>query len=655
MKRACLKYTIMDENHLMRVHPNYRDKLSDHLKTNYSRMKKTDKIVRILPILFLLFTLSTSCQKGLEKALDRAADSRETLTGMLNDADKVRGMFNSCYAGVPKNRVYLYFWTSEEELTDNCFDPQGQSMGNWRSGLLTPSNAAVWAGEQTNTYTNTGIAWWGRYWGALRQCNLFIENVKNITVPIELLPQSDRDLMKEEAIALRAFYQFKLISMYGPLPFLDTSYEIDFTGWKELKRPTFDEASKKIAADLQGVIDRKIIPLKRDPTNTNDKYRMPLAFVYGLKSRVLLFNASPLYNPAGDIAKYETAAAAARQLLDLNVYTLEPLANTKRMYISNYNVDLEAVEVIWKGRERLSQLSNIAGMNLSATNPVRSNYSIAKSGETPSQEIVDCYEMKNGAMIIQNYDATHAKPTFTPEAIASGYDDVNNPYANRDARLSKDILYNGNYFGESYQLGSINVFTYLGAPGTGTNGNTTTGVATKTCTGYYFAKDRDPLWYGKGVTGDGNGRCYQFTVYMRIAEIWLNYAEALCGAGHFDDACTALDKTRLRAGQPSIKAVPGYQAGNLQWLMKRIYNERRVELVLEDSRFYDVRRWNLISNVNNNMVSIIIPEKVGSVYKYTRFPVPYVWACHNEKYKVLPIPLVDKNLLPGIYQPEAWR
>ncbi len=649
MKRAYLKTKITDENLLMRIPSGYK-------KTNCPLMKKTDKIIRFIPILFLLLTVTTGCQKSLEKALERAADSRETLTGMLSDADKVRGMFNACYGGVPNNRVYLYFWTSEEELTDNCIDPQPQSMGNWRSGLLTPSFAAVWATQSTtNAYTNTNVSWWGRYWGALRECNLFIENVKNITVPLELLPQSDRDLMKDEAMALRAYYQFKLISMYGPLPFLDTSYEIDFTGWKDLKRPTFDEAAKKIATDLQGIIDRKIIPLKRDPANVNDKYRMPLSFVYGLKSRVLLFNASPLYNSTGDVAKYEAAAAAAKQLLDLNAYTLEPLSNTKRMYISNYNVDLEAVEVIWKGRDRLSQLSNIAGMDLSKTNPVRCNYAIAKAGETPSQEIVDCYEMKNGALIIQNYDATHAKPTFTSEAIAAGYDDVNNPYANRDARLSKDILYNGNYFGESYQLGSINVFTYLGCPGTGTNGNTTTGSNLKTCSGYYFAKDRDPLWYGKGVSGDGNGRCYQFTVYMRIAEIWLNYAEALCGAGHFDEACNALDKTRLRAGQPSIKAVPGYQAGNLQWLMKRIYNERRVELVLEDSRFYDVRRWNLISDVNNNNVSIIIPEKVGTNYKYTRFPCPYVYSCFNEKYKVLPIPLADKNLLPGIDQPVAWQ
>lgn len=618
-------------------------------------MKRQNKIRHIIPLIFLFLFTTVSCEKAFDEALDRVSDSRETLEGMLNDADKVRGMFQACYQGIPKFRFYLYFWTSEEELTDNCFDAQGQSYEAWRSGSISPTNAAVWAGESGNIYSNTSSAWWGRYWGAIRYCNQFIENIDKTTVPLEQMPQAEKDLMREEAIALRAYYHLRLISMYGPLPFVDKNFTLDYDGWAELKRPTYNEVATKIASELQGVIDRGIIPLKRDPSNVNDKYRLPLGFVYGLKSRVLLYNASPLNNPTGDKAKYEAAAAAAKQFLDKNAYSLEPFANTKKMYISPYAVDLEAVEVIWRGRDVMNQLSNIAGMQLNLAVPKKSDYANFKAGETPSQEIVDCYEMKNGAMIIQNYDPTHAKPSFTPEAIAAGYDDVNDPYKNRDERLYRDILFNGSNFGESYQYGPITVLTYVGAPGTGTNGNTTSGNSKQTYTGYYFAKDRDPLWYGKGTAGQGHNRCTQHNIIMRYAEIWLNYAEALCGADKFNEACDALDKTRLRAGQPSIKAVPGYQAGNQAWLMKRIYNERRVELLLEDHRFYDVRRWNFISDVNNNTVSGILPEKVGTAYKYTRYQIPFVWACHNEKYKILPIPAVDQKLLPGLEQPDAWK
>ncbi len=621
-------------------------------------MKRNSLNFKVLPIVSLFLVMLVSCEKAFEEALDRADDSRETLEGVLSDYDKVRGMLSACYMGIPKNRSDLYFWTTEEELTDNAFDTQGQSYGNWTNGLLTPSFAAVWASSNAgNVYMNTTASWWGRYWGAIGHCNRFIGNIDKVTVPLEIFPQAERDMMKDEAIALKSYFYIKLISMYGPLPFFEEEIPLEFKGWGELTRPTYDEVAKRIADELQGVIDRKLIPLKRLSGSETDKARIPLSFVYGLKSRVLLYNASPLNNPTGDPAKYELAAAAAKQFLDLNAYSLEPFETTKKaLYNSPITEDVENVEVIWRGRDRLVQFSNVHGMDLSNAVPKRSNYSIHKTGETPSQEIVDCYELKTGEMIVENYDPSHAHPTFTAEALAAGYDDVNNPYVNRDDRFYRDIIFNGNYFGESYDLGPITVWTYLGAPGTGMNEVSTSGTNKKTSTGYYYGKDRDPVWYGSGTQSAGHNRCHQHTVLMRYAEIYLNYAEALCGANHFDEACAALDMTRLRANQPSIKAVPGYSAGNKEWLMKRIQNERRVELVLEDHRFYDVRRWDIISNVNNNTVSGMLVEKVdNNVFKHTRYQIPYVWACHNEKYKVLPIPLVDGKYLSGLQQPEAWR
>ncbi len=618
---------------------------------------KKQIINKLLSVSFiLLLIVQVGCEKAFEEALDRADDSRETLEGMLSDASKVRGMLSACYQGIPQDRTDIYFWSTEECLTDNAFDDQGQSVGNWRSGLLTPSFPAVWFNRNTgNPYTSaSGGSFWGRYWGGIRHCNTLIENVDNITVPLEELPQAERELMREEAIVLRAFYHIKLISMYGPLPFMEENLPVNFTGWEEMTRPTYDKVANRIADELQGVIDRGILPLKREAFNTNDKYRVPLGFAYGLKSRVLLYNASPLNNPEGDVQKYEAAAAAAKQFLDLGAYSLEPFENTADIYLAPIAQNLEATEVIWRGRANRKNINNVHGMNLTITEPKRSNHINFKAGETPTQEIVDCYELKNGALIIENYDATHANPTFTAEALAAGYDDKNDPYSNRDARFYRDILYNGSYYGESYQMGDITIWTYLGAPGTGSNGNVVSGNRKATFTGYYFKKTHDPSWYGTGTVGQANDRMNSYSILMRYAEIYLNYAEALCGAGHLDEACAALDMTRLRAGQPSIKNVPGYQA-NKEWLMKRIQNERRVELVIEDHRFYDVRRWDLISDQNNNTVSGMEIVKDGENFIHTRYQTPFVWECHNEKYKVLPIPLADKKLLPMMDQPAAWQ
>ena len=95
-------------------------------------MKRQNYIFYNISLTLLFLFTTVSCEKSFKEALDRVADSRETLAGMLNDATKVRGMFEACYEGIPANRMYLYFWTSEEELSDNCFDAMTQGMGNWR-------------------------------------------------------------------------------------------------------------------------------------------------------------------------------------------------------------------------------------------------------------------------------------------------------------------------------------------------------------------------------------------------------------------------------------------------------------------------------------------------------------------------------------------
>lgn len=620
-----------------------------------------DNIKRFRVIIIGFFLMSfVGCEDTFDEALSRADDSRETLEGVLSDPDKIYGMLNGCYMGIPLDRSDIYFWTTFESLTDNAFDIQGPSAAEWRSGLLATDYMPIVASRDPwNAYASHfpgGNGYWGRYWGAIRHCNTLISNIDNISVSLEQLPQEERELMLDEAIVLRAYYHHLLISMYGPLPFMDENMPVDFKGWGELERPTYDEISSRIAEELQKVIDKGNIPLKRDPNNVNDKYRVPLGFAYGLKSRVLLYNASPLNNPNRDVEKYEKAVAAAEQFLGLNEYSLEPFEETKKMYTSSIGENLEAREVIWRGRDRFNQLNYVHGMNLAEAEPAKSKYSNFKAGETPTQEIVDCYELKNGAMIIENYDETHANPTFTEDALAAGYDDVNNPYVNRDDRFYRDILFNGNYFGESYQMGPITVWTYEGAPGTGTNGISVSGDSKRTYTGYYYGKDRDPLFYGTGNVGMGTARCHAHSILMRYAEIYLNYAEALCGAGRFEEACDALNMTRLRANQPSIRDVPDYQAGDTDWLMERIRNERRVELVLEDHRFYDVRRWDLINHQNHNMISgMLIEKNENGGFTHKRYQTPFTWKCHNERYKVLPIPQVDKNLLHNMEQPEAWQ
>lgn len=606
-----------------------------------------------------------SCEDVFDKSLARVSDSRETFENILADATKVEGLFNSCYAGIEEHRYNIFNWVSFESLTDNAYDEKtGGSLGRWYFGRLSPSESCLRISTGVGNFGTSG-SYWGVYWGAIRACNTLINNMDNVTAPIDDLKQEDRDIMVDEARILRAFYHIRLLGMYGPIPFVTEAYSVNYDGWKTMTRPNYHDVAVAIANDLQEVIDNAKVPLKRDFGSINDKYRVPLSFAYGLKSRVLLYSASPLNNPEGDEAKYALAAEAAKQFIDLGIYSLEPFENTKKaLYNSQIGERVEEVEIIWRATNPFRNLSNISGLNLKETVPSIANQKGFRVGETPTQEIVDCYELKTGELIIENYDETHANPTFTTEALAAGYDDEKSPYANRDDRFYRDVLFNGNYFGQTYDGDSIVVYTYqeldpstnefVPVPGTGNNGPTVSGLKHQTYTGYYYAKDRNPRYYGRVAH---NEVCDQHSVLMRYAEIYLNFAEALCGSNQLDAACDALDMTRLRANQPPIKTVAGFTL-NKEWLMKRIYNERRVELVLEDHRFFDVRRWDVISNQNHNVISGMLAKKVSEgaePYTYSRYQVAFTWACHNERYKVLPIPAVDQKKMPLMLQPIAWQ
>lgn len=605
------------------------------------------------------------CEDVFEQSLDRVSDSRETFENILADANKVEGLFNSCYAGVAEHRAHIFNWVTFESLTDNAFDEKfGGSLGRWYFGRLSPSESALRISTGVGQF-GTGGSYWGVYWAAIRACNTLINNMDKVTAPLDDLPQEYRDVMVDEARILRAYYHIQLLGMYGPVPFITEAYSVNYDGWVTMTRPNYHDVALDIANDLQDVIDNGIVPIKRDPSRTQDKYRVPLAFAYGLKSRVLLYSASPLNNPEGDEAKYALAADAAKQFIDLGAYSLEPFENTKKaLYNSSINENVEAVEMIWRSKNPFRNLSNISGLNLKETVPSVANQKGFRVGEMPTQEIVDCYELKTGELIVESYDETHANPTFTAEALAAGYDDENSPYANRDARLYRDVLFNGNYFGQTYDGDSIIVDTYqyydsteqkyVPVPGTGNNGPVVTGLKHQTYTGYYFAKDRDPVFYGRQKH---QNLCNQHSVLMRFAEIYLNYAEALCGANQLEDACDALDMTRVRAKQPPIRTVAGFTLDK-EWLMERIYNERRVELLLEDHRFFDVRRWDVISNQQNNVISGMLAKKEegkDDKFEYSRYQIAFTWACHNEKYKILPIPASDQKNMPQMLQPEAWR
>jgi hypothetical protein len=119
---------------------------------------------------------------------------------------------------------------------------------------------------------------------------------------------------------------------------------------------------------------------------------------------------------------------------------------------------------------------------------------------------------------------------------------------------------------------------------------------------------------------------------FRLAEIYLNYAEAKFELGDEPTCRQYISLVRARVGMPPIPAsVTGDE------LRARLYNERRIEMAFEEQRFWDVRRWKIASEVENRpLYGIQIIKDINTGVK-TYTPVQYLVRTFLDKMYLLPI------------------
>ncbi|MBC7418160.1 MAG: RagB/SusD family nutrient uptake outer membrane protein, partial [Pedobacter sp.] len=208
----------------------------------------------------------------------------------------------------------------------------------------------------------------------------------------------------------------------------------------------------------------------------------------------------------------------------------------------------------------------------------------AWGGNLPMQNLVDDYQMANGKSI------TDASSGFDPQ----------NPYKNRDPRFYATILYNG----ASYRSNDIETFIPGGKDSKDGPSNWNTSK-----TGYYlkkFMNDALPINNPWDVAGT------QPWIYMRYAEVLLNYAEAQNEASGPDASVySAVNSIRKRAGMPDLPV------GLTQATMRQsIIAERRVELAFEEFRYYDVRRWKIADQTENVPAYGVEVDKSGNLVTY---------------------------------------
>jgi hypothetical protein len=509
------------------------------------------------------------------------------------------------------------------------FAPYGSSVGLYLIGDEAESN--LQSASAYNVIFQTGAvsainipddAWVTTY-ANIRRVNVFLKHL-----PTTPLSPSLQNRVSGEARFLRAWYYFILLKHYGGIPLIKDAV-FAATDTISGKRATFDECVKYIEAECSASAAQ--LPLAQ---NGLDYGRITQGACLALKSRLLLYAASPLFNsrpelngilgyPTSDNARWGKAAEAALEVINLGQYALVDLGTP-----TNPGYGFQKVFTMRKNTEYI--LAVMAGNNRTLEAIWDPATRTGTGSAMPYQELVDAFGTINGKPITSDvFSGTN--PT--------GYNAAN-PYANRDPRFNWSILFNGG-LRLNVSRTITPVFTYVNAAQDG---------YPITKTGYYLRKFLDENTIASS-TSSTTERTFPL---IRYAEILLNYAEAANEAGNINDAYTQLKEIRKRAGILAGNGNYGLDAGMTKEQMRSvIQNERRVELAIEEHRYWDVRRWKIAENVSNKTLHGVKITPSGTTYTYEIIDIrtPVFTA---PKWYLWPIPQGEVNKSVELIQNPGW-
>lgn len=554
------------------------------MKSIYNSLIKTRKW-SISSIVMLLFSVAliSSCEDDI---LNITPSDRFTEEAVWADEALIEAFIGNTYRTLPSGFRYSLYGLSI--ITDEL---------NARSNAWAWS---VWAGNLTPDDLREVDYWTGvdsrnlNYWQPITRTNLFFENIdRDREVEID---ENTKNRMIGEMKVLRAHSYFKLISLFGGVPLITSTFSLedDF----KVARSSYDEVMDFVLSELDEAI--ALLPLEYD---ASDMGRITKGAAMAVKSRALLYRASPLNNPENDQQKWQDAADAAKAVIDLNQYTLFDDYRTMFLEENIYNS-----EMIWQRPYNQFDSPERVYVELSLYPNGYNGFGQVH----PLHNLVEDYETVKG-LLPEN------DPEFDPQ----------NPYVNRDPRFYATILYDGAPFQ------GREVETFL--PGGLDSNEGPVSAWNATQTGYYQLKFANE----KIVNPSGSNMSQTPWTRYRYAEILLNYAEASYMLGDEATAREYINKVRSR---PSVGMPDVTESGEA--LFDRLVNERRIELVFEEHRWYDIRRWKIFPQVRSeDRTRMIIRKNPDGTKEYE---VAF-WkeGVFNEANYLLPIPQseINKNAL----------
>ena len=626
---------------------------------------------------FLVFFIVVfSC----EDYLDIVPDRTQEISLLFNRRESAFSALANCYSYLPKkDDIYATFVVASDELTTPLQkEPNSIKLMKGEQSVSNPK-MSFWSGY-------SGGAYQGSLWEAIRSCNILIDNI-DLVIDMQ---QQEKNEWKAEAGFLKAYYHFLLLTYYGPIPIVDTNIPISANDDEvRVEREPFDEVISYIVE----TIDNSILNLPLRVTGANDLGRVDQIIAKAIKSRVLLYSASPLFNGNSefysgftnndgenlfnlnyDIEKWQLAADAAAEAIiaatgqGISMYqysgdipTFDEVNYINPFIQSQYDyrylvTDPWNSELIWGNSSPVDSWWRLQSGSL-MKNPTASSGEAAWQWIAPTMRMAELFYTKNGLPI--DYDLTFDysnRYEVTPVAFIQRYVAQ---YGQSTAKLNLDReprFYSSLAFDRGYTRSWGELWNLRMRKGESHGRIANTGDYLTT--GYGLKKivhpDSEGDTYSKLVR-------YPFPI-IRLGELYLNLAEALNELnGPSQQIYDALNEIRNRAGIPNVEESWSDSSLTTQvgkhndqsGLREIIRQERLIELCFEGHRYNDIRRWKLGSEYFSTPVRGWSVDEESQADFYNVIDVG-MRAFNSPRDYLHPISFNELNINPNLVQNPGW-
>lgn len=522
----------------------------------------------------------------------------------------VKALVYDVYAQMPsefKDDIYGYGAMIASASDEAEFALSNSRIQNYYNGGWTPAAP----------FSNT----WDVAYRAITQAHMYLERIHKIDLSDYEYDPDYQNMVQQfeifpyELRFLRAYFYFELVRAYGDVPLVTTALTNEQAN--SVTRTPASEVFQFIIDECDAVA--QYLPVSYNDIPGQEIGRATRGAALGLKARALLYQASPLFNTDNNKELWKEAAAASKFIIDNAAvwgYQLSPYAN------------------LW-GHDTFTNPEFLFVLGTQASNQFEmNNYPVGvengNSGNCPTQTLVDAYEYQADGMTFKEKHPGNINVT------------TEDPYEGLDPRFALTVVKNGDTWPSNTNQ-AITIEAFEG----GFNGSPKYGA---TPTGYYLRKFVD----GSCVTTTNNPTTTRHNwIVMRLAEFYLNYAEAMYN--YYGDAdakgefgMSANDAINVLRNRADIAMPEFHGSADFE---ERYMRERMVELAFEGHRFWDVRRWKkgaqLFSGVG---VADLAMDANGNVI-LTRATKARQW---DDKYNLYPIPQSERQKNPNLTQNPGW-